>query len=60
MRFTAVADSRPRIWLLIALLTLGLRLPALVQPFFFAQDEATYSALGVRTLSGAALYAGAV
>jgi hypothetical protein len=60
MRFTFVADSRPRIWLLIALLTLVLRLPALVQPFFFAQDEATYSALGVRTLAGAALYSGAV
>jgi hypothetical protein len=37
-----------------------LRLPALVLPFFFAQDEATYSALGVRNLAGASMYAGAV
>jgi hypothetical protein len=60
MRFTFVADSRPRIWLLIALVTLTLRLPVVVRPFFFAQDEATYSALGVRGLAGAAAYAGAV
>src|SRR5262249_31416199 len=54
------AESRLRIWLLIAAATLTLRLPLLVQPFFFAQDEATYSALAVRPLAGSTPYASAV
>jgi 4-amino-4-deoxy-L-arabinose transferase-like glycosyltransferase len=54
------ADSRWRAWGLIVVATLLLRLPVLVQPFFYAQDEATYSALAGRILAGATPFIGAV
>ncbi len=48
-----------RMWLLFALVTVALRLPACFLPFF-AKDEATYSALAAKLLSGSLFYVGAV
>jgi len=48
-----------RMWLLFALVTAALRLPACFLPFF-AKDEATYSALAAKLLSGSLFYVGAV
>jgi hypothetical protein len=60
MRLESRADSRWRAWGLIVVATLLLRLPVLVEPFFYAQDEATYSALAGRILAGATPFADAV
>jgi hypothetical protein len=54
------ADSSRHRWGLIVAATLLLRMPVLVQPFFYAQDEATYSALAGRILAGATPFASAV
>jgi 4-amino-4-deoxy-L-arabinose transferase-like glycosyltransferase len=48
-----------RAWLLCALVTVALRLPLFFLPFF-TKDEATYSALAAKLLSGSLFYVGAV
>ena len=48
-----------RAWLFFALVTVALRLPIFFLPFF-TKDEATYSALAAKLLSGALFYVGAV
>lgn len=56
---TSVERGGYRMWLIFALVTVALRLPIGFLPFF-TKDEATYSALAAKLLSGSLFYVGAV
>ena len=50
---------RYRWWLLVAVLTVALRAPA-IRDRFYSNDEATYSALASKLLTGGTMYTDAV
>jgi len=50
---------RYRWWLLVAVLTVALRAPAICDRFY-SNDEATYSALASKLLTGGSMYTDAV
>jgi hypothetical protein len=52
-------DPRYRWWLLVVVLAFALRAPA-IRSRFYSNDEATYSALASKLLSGGVMYADAV
>ena len=52
-------DVRYRWWLLVAVLTMAVRAPA-IRDRFYSNDEATYSALAAKLLTGGTMYVEAV